>query len=248
MRNVARILAGIAAVGVAVLVGRLDAAQPAPKTADCPFCGNPQSPRKVTPETRWNWESTVPMVSPEQKTPDTIDYSPRAGVKVPMHPCSQHYHCLVENFQGCTGQEESNGRRSCPDLKPGNWVEIHTAYHMAPAVHPLPEDLGQCDTKDGKPVVVVGYHAMVTSSPAVPSLPLHFGPPAAEWSGSSTNNENDQPASCKIPAFWHFALGCGFKVSAEQLRHMHPETARALQSSDRLSHDLTHIEAPKKPR
>lgn len=249
MRNVARILAGIAAVGVVVLAGRLDAAQPASNAEVCPFCGNDQSPRKVTPDTHWDWKSTVPMVSPQPTAPDAIEYSPRAGVKLVLHPCSQHYHCQVENFQGCPGQVEPDGKGTCP-AQPvvGSWVEIHTAYHVGSAVNPLPESLAKCDGKAG-PLVVVGYQAKVTSSATKPALPLHFGPPAAEWSGSSTNNEHDDPPSCKGPAYWHFALGCGFEVSTAQLGQFHhPDAARRLQPADRLSHDLTLVETPKKPR
>jgi hypothetical protein len=259
MRNVARILAGIAATGAVVLVCRLDAAPPAPKKAPkktakaCEFCGNPQSPRRLTedPETHWNWESTVPMVSQEQNTPDAIVYSPRPDIKQVMHPCSQHYHCMVENFQGCPGQVPSNGMRGCPELRPGNWVEIHTAYHIGPAISPLPGGLERCDNTKGKPVIVVGYDATVTSSTAKSSLPQHLEPPAAEWSGSSTNNTNDDPASCKIPAFWHFALGCNHEVSLGQLTNVYREQARALQDDidpKRVSNDLTCIACVKKPR
>jgi hypothetical protein len=244
MRNFARIFAGIAAVGAVVLVGRLDAAQPAPKKTEA-ACPNPQSPRKLT-SADWDRRDKVPKVSPG--TQDSIEYSPSAGVKLVLHPCSQHYHCLIENFQGCPGQVEPDPRRACPELKAGNWVEIHTAYHVGPTVNPLPENLGKCDGNAG-PLVVVGYHAKVTAPLTKPALPLHFGPPAAEWSGSSTNNENDDPPSCKAPAFWHFALGCDFTVSTAQLGQFHhPDEARRLQPPDRLSHDLTLIEVSKKPK
>lgn len=243
MRNVARILAGIAAVGAVVFVCRLDAAQPVPKTAAvCPTCcENPQSPRRLTSA---DWDRTGgPTVS--QRTQDSIFYSPREGARLVLHACSQHYHCKIENVQACPDQHGSNGS-TCPALQDRNWVEIHTAYHAGPAVYPLPEDLSRCTVG---PVVVVGYHARVTSSPAQRPLPIHFGPPAAEWWGSSTNNI-EPPSGCKDPAFWHFALGCDFTVSRTQLRDEfhHPETARPLQAPNRLSHDLTHIEEPKKPR
>jgi hypothetical protein len=244
MRNVARILAGIAAAGAVVLVGRLDAAQPAPKapkktSAACP---NPQSPRRLTPA-HWT-PGSVPKVSPGAQ--DSIEYSPSPGVKHVMHPCSQHYHCRIENFQGCPGQVEPDGTDACPRLAPGNWVEIHTAYHVGPTVDPLPEGLEKCDGNAG-PLVVVGYQAKVTGSPAVPSFPLQFGPPAAEWSGSSTNTKDDNPPSCKGPAFWHFAMGCGFTVSAHQIEHSHAETARRLQTGGNLSHDLIYIPRSKTP-
>jgi hypothetical protein len=116
-------------------------------------------------------------------------------------------------------------------------VEVHTAYHNGPAVpNPLPEDLDQCTRE---PVVVVGYHAKVTSSSDKASaLPIHFGPPAAEWSGSSTGTK---PGLCKGPAFWSFTLGCDFTLSLQQLAGRTAEGARKLQPANLLSHDLTKI-------
>jgi hypothetical protein len=240
MRNAARILAGIAAVGAAVLVCRVEAAQPAPKTAAaCPTCcDSPQSPRELK-----NWDRTERVATVSQGDGSSIIFSPRPGARLVLHPCSQHYHCQVENVQ-CPGQQGSTESACPPTLQPGSWVEIHTAYHAGPAVNPLPENLDSCRVG---PVVVVGYHAKAISGPAGPPVPVLFGPPAAEWWGSSTNAG---PPSCKNPAFWHFALGCNFTVSALQLRNQfrHPDRARALQAPNRLSRDLTLIEAPKEPR
>lgn len=228
MRNAARILRGVAAAGIAALCCGLGSAQSAPKTATA--CDNPQSPRELK---SWDRTERVPTVT--QRTPDSIDYSPRPGARLVLHACSQHYHCEIENVQACPDQHGSSGG-ACPTSLPDrSWVEIHTAYHAGPAINPLPEGLEKCTVG---PVVVVGYHARVTSSPDQSPVPIHFGPPAAEWWGSSTNAK---PPACKDPAFWHFALGCDFTVSRSQLRHFeHADTARPLQSS--LSHDLTHID------
>src|SRR4051812_39581048 len=174
MRNVARILAVIAAVGAAVLVCRLDAAQPAPKKPKAPktarvcptVCDSPQSPRRLE---RPNRAAIVPTVS--RGPQDSIYYSPREGVRLVLHACSQHYHCKIENVQACPDQHESDGP-TCPPLEDGKWVEIHTAYHAGPAVNPpLPEDLKSCTVG---PVVVVGYHAKVTSSQDQPPVPVNF--------------------------------------------------------------------------
>jgi hypothetical protein len=232
MRNAARILVCIAA---AVLVCGLGSAQPAPKTAAaCPTCcDNPQSPRILTAG-HWNGTSTTPTVT--QRTPDSITYSPRPGARLILHACSQHYHCRIENVQTCQGQHGSDGSACPTNLPDGSWVEIHTAYHAGPARDPLPHGLNQCDVG---PVVVVGYHARVTAAPGGGTVPVHFGPPAAEWWGSSTNAE---APSCKDPAFWHFTLGCDFTVTRQQLGPLAPpDTARPLQPQDRLSHDLIHV-------
>jgi len=242
MRNAARVLAGAAAAGAFVLFCGLGLAQPVPEAAAaCPACcGNPQSPRTLT-SPNWNWTSAVPTVS--KRDGSSIDYSPRAGVRLVLHPCSQHYHCRIENVQDCPGQSGSDGGECPAQPEVGSWVEIHTAYHQGPALDPLPEDLKSCLPGS---VVVVGYHARVTSGSARSPIPIHFGPPSAEWSGSSTNVD---PPACKPAAFWSFTLGCGFTVSTGQLHdHFdHPDRARPLQPSDRLSRDLAHIVKPKSP-
>jgi len=242
MRNVARVLAGIAAAGAVVLACRLDAAQPAPKAPKktATACSIPQSPRMLTSD---HWNRTEPVPEVTRLTEDSVTYSPRPGVSQVLHKCSQHYHCRIENVQRCVGQTGSGGGL-CPPLRAGNWVEIHTAYQNFPsAINPLPENLESCVHE---PVVVVGYHAKLTSASALPPIPEPFGPTAAEWSGSSTNVD---PPSCKGPAFWHFALGCDFTVSTQQItnRFHHQDRARPLQSQDRLSHDLTYIPGSKTP-
>ena len=87
---------------------------------------------------------------------------------------------------------------ACP-AKPavGSWVEIHTAYYDGPVPDPLPRSLDECK-KSRTVVVVVGYHAMVTEAPAGSSVPLHFGPPAAEWWGSATNADASASGSSRV--------------------------------------------------
>jgi hypothetical protein len=245
MRNAARSIAGVA-VALAVGFAAQGLAQPAPQAepvcAAC--CYHPQSPRSLT-AADWNWTSRIPTVV--QSTANSITYKPREGVRLPLHICSQHYHCGIENVQACPGQSAAPAARgsACP-AKPavGSWVEIHTAYYDGPALNPPPRDLGECK-KSKTVVVVVGYHAMVTDDPTSSPIPLHFGPPAAEWWGSSTDVDNPPPPAppeCKVAAFWSFALGCDFKVSRRQLERLGPpDGTRDLQTGNRLSHDLTHV-------
>jgi hypothetical protein len=239
MRNGARRFTGFAlALAAALVCGRATA-----QTATC--CTRPQSPRSLT-EGDWDYTSGVSTV---QSHGDSITYEPRAGVKKTLHRCSQHYHCHIENVQTCNKESAASaaGESTCPETPPvGSWIEVHTAYHDAPAVIPTPEDLGSCDLKT---VVVVGYHAKVTDDPvSVPPIPVHFGPPAAEWTGSSTGPDVPPLPECKVAAFWHFTLGCDFKLSQRQLvkEFHHADEARGLQPPNRLSKDLTHIVAKKK--
>jgi hypothetical protein len=247
MRNAARSIAGVAVALAAAGFSGHGSAQAAPQTepvcAAC--CYHPQSPRSLT-AADWDWTSRVPTVS--RHTTDSIDYVPRPGVRLTLHRCSQHYHCRIENVQACPKQSAAPAEGECPKDPPvGSWVEIHTVYHQGPALNPLPEPIDRCGPG---PLVVVGYHAKVTSAASRrPPVPQHFGPPSAEWSGSATNVDPPPPAppDCKAAAFWSFALGCDFEVSTEQLRPFtHPDGARALQPKNRLSHDLTHIVGPSK--
>ena len=249
MRNAARSIAGVAIVLAAAGFSARGSAQPAPQAElACPTCGHPQSPRSLT-AADWDWTSRVPAVT--ERTADSILYSPRQGVRLTLHHCSQHYHCRIENLQSCPGQSASTipDLTECPEHPPvGSWVEIHTVYHDGPALDPLPEGLEGC--RQPGALVVVGYHARVTSSGSGLPLPVFFGPPSAEWSGSSTNADPPppEPPACKVAAFWSFTLGCDFRLSQRQLEDFeHPDRARALQPSDRLSRDLTHIVRTKQP-
>ncbi len=161
MRNAARSIAGVAIVLAAAGFSAQGSAQPAPEEV-CVNCYHPQSPRRLT-AADWNWTSRTPTVS--RRSADSILYSPRAGVPaLVLHACSQHYHCRIENLQNCPGQSASPipDLTECPEHPPvGSWVEIHTAYHQGPALHPLPEGLEGCHQPGA--LAVVGYHAKVTS-------------------------------------------------------------------------------------
>lgn len=241
MRHATRVLARLflvlAAAGVCGRGAAQPAPQPAPAPATCPTCpyGNPQSPRSLT-AADWKWTTGTPAV--RRRDADSIVYSPRVGVDLTLHRCAQHYHCRIENVQGCPAEHEPRApEAACPREPPvDSWVEIHTVYHQGPLRVPTPQELDLCTEQ---PLVVVAHHAQVTRDTT--PLPLvHFGPPSAEWSGSSTNPE---PPDCKPAAYWAFALGCGFRVSQKQLfdGFDHPEEPRPLQTGDRLSSDLTHV-------
>ena len=213
------------------------AAEPAAKSQPT-SCVSPQSPRSLTPS---DWIATSGFSTVQQRSADTIWYTARTGVQpVLLSRCSQHYHCYIENFQGCPGQTPPPPveRQTCSQAPVvGSWVEIHTVYHAGPLRSPTPEGTELCT--DG-PLVVVAYQARVTSA-STPPVELHFGPELAEWSGSVTNVEPEP--QCKPAAYWSFTLGCNFTVSAAQLARQlpSPKKARELQPHDRLSHDLTHV-------
>jgi hypothetical protein len=102
---------------------------------------------------------------------------------------------------------------------------------------------------------VVAYHAKVTTSTSGPAsclspdshriakVPVCWGPPSAEWSGSTTGPPYD---TCKGPALWTFALICeGVEVSRSRLAQLGaPEQVRGLQRQ-RLSDDLARVPPPK---
>jgi hypothetical protein len=247
MLNGARSFTGFAVALAAALVCGQAVAQTAPPAGPAAgTCCTPQSPRSLTPAD-WNYTSQTSAVY--WRDANSINYELRPGVHKILHLCSQHYHCHIENVQECNKESAApaGGESACPAEPPvGSWIEVHTAYHDAPAVIPTPEDLGSCDLKT---VVVVGYHARVTKdSIHLPTIPIYFGPPAAEWSGSSTGPDKPPVPECKVAAFWHFALGCDFKLGQQLLVEdfHHPEEARGLQPPNRVSKDLTHIPAGKK--
>ena len=242
MRNAARSIAGVAIVLAAAGFSAQGSAQPAPQAepASETCCNHPQSPRSLT-GADWNYTSTVSTVL--RQSDDSVRYAPRAGVQEVLHRCSQHYHCRIENVQGCAKESAAPaaGQSACP-ARPvvGSWVEVHTVYHLGPTVTPTPEGLEQCDPAT---LVVVGYQAQVTTAPVTSPIPVHFELPAAEWTGSSTGVDKPPPPECKVAAFWRFALGCNFRLSEQQLVKffMHPEEAREIQPPNRRSRDLTHI-------
>ncbi len=247
-RSIARVAVALAAGGFSLLAPPPSAAQEV--CAAC--CYRPQSPRSLT-AADWNWTARTPTVT--RINADSIAYEPRPGVRKVLHICSQHYHCRIENVQGCPGESAAPAAApsDCPAVPPkDSWVEIHTVYHDGPALlNPTPQGIERCGPA---PLVVVGYQAKVTTAAVRPPIPQFFGPPSAEWTGSATTVDPPPPAppSCEPAAFWSFALGCDFKVSQEQLKPFtEPKGARVLQPANRLSHDLTHVvgrtKHPKQP-
>jgi hypothetical protein len=234
MKGSNRLAAGLAFVLVAVCFGWRGAAGTA-AAQNC--CTIPQSPRVLTSE-HWNYTSNVPLV---RRLSDTsISYTPRAGVTpMVLNRCSQHYHCFIENVQACPKETNGGSISTCPPPKVGDLIEIHTVYHAGHLV-PLPSE--STSTCTDPPLVVVGYHATLVPGNVPAGIPVHFGNDLAEWSGSTTN-EDQVPAECKAAAFWHFTLGCDFTIplGALQAAFTHPDPARALQPADRLSNDLTHV-------
>jgi hypothetical protein len=153
-----------------------------------------------------------------------------------LHRCSQHFHCRIENFQGCEGQSVSPipGPHECPAPPAGSWVEVHTAYAaQAGCVGPV----SKCCL--APPFVVLGYHAKVAPEGAPGRLPVIRDGPFAEWLGSTTGTGSEEGGDpCKPEAEWSFTLGCDFSVTAGQLGP-HGEGARPLQ--ERVSRDLKYV-------
>lgn len=191
-----------------------------------PPCMN-QSPRALA-GVPWDREAVSRV---QNVTDDTVTY--RGQV---LRRCSQHFHCTIENFQGCEGQSVSPvpGPHECPPPPTGGWVEVHTAYaKRAGCVGPV----SQCCLE--APVVVLGYHARVAAGGAPGRLPVIRDGSFAEWLGSATGPDTEEgPADCKPEAEWSFTLGCTFSVTAGQLGR-HGEGARPLQ--DRVSRDLVLV-------
>lgn len=237
MHRTLRVGAG-AAVALACAVCLGGAAPPAGPPAES--CTN-QSPRRLD---NIRLESNKSIVAPG--VDDTLFYTPRGGGDaVKLSRCGQHYHCGIENFQGCPGQRPTtNPSQTCRPVAPGGWVEIHTVY-AAEVVRDRPCDPETLECCKTGPFVVMAYQAKLAGpTPTVAPVPVLWGLPAAEWSGSNTNW--DPVGACKpVPAQWSFILGCNFSVSASQLRlFRHADTLRRLQPENRLSHDLTRVEEP----
>jgi len=255
MRNrgqaVRLMLAIVLAAGAFCLRG---SAQPAAKAATtCGGCTNCQSPR-VLPVSLPPASASIVEPGPVD---DTIYYTSGGTGRVPLHRCSQHYHCRIENQQlACNGQTPGPGPTTCPSQAPINsWVEIHTVY--APQVTTgCGGNYESTDCCGGDPKVVLAYQARVTAPSSPGPVPVYWGSPvrgpapvfwgstAAEWSGSTTGPEKPptEPNGCKPAALWSFALGCNFTISQDQLAlFRHPEPARGLQPPSRLSHDLRRI-------
>lgn len=207
-----------------------------------PACKD-QSPRRLE---KYDAESTTSTVA-RGADDNTLVFTPRGGTPTTLHRCSQHYHCWIENLQPlCPGQHATAAGGppgNCPKLPPvGSWVEIHTAYSAEVGGSCDPETLDCCIKG---PIVVMGYHAKVTADTTPGPVPVKWGPPSAEWSGSNTGPDNP-PGECKpVHAQWSFPLGCDFTVSLGQLGLFHhQDKARGLQPPERLSNDLTHVRVP----
>ncbi len=232
-----------AALALACVVCLGGAASPAGSSAQA--CIN-QSPRRLD-DIRLESKTSIVAPGPD----DTLFYTPRGSHdKIKLYRCGQHYHCEIENFQGCPDQvPTTNPSPTCPP-RPGllpavPWIEIHTVY-AADVVRDKPCDPETLDCCKTGPFVVMAYQAVVVSSnrtgPPVAPLPVLWGLPAAEWSGSNTGW--DPVGACKpIAAQWSFILGCSFTVTDNQLRSFrHADAARRLQPPERLSHDLTRVD------
>lgn len=231
--------AGAGAALVLVCAVCLGGAAP-PAGSPAQSCIN-QSPRRLD-EPRP--VTTTSIVAPG--VDDTLFYTPRTGgAAVKLSRCGQHYHCEIENFQGCPGQHLTlNPAPTCRPVATGDWIEIHTVY-AADVVRDRycdPETLDCCRTA---PFVVMAYHAKV-AGPTLPvaPVPVLWGLPASEWSGSNTGW--DPPGACKpVAAQWSFIRGCNFTVSESQLRvFRHADAARRLQPPARLSQDLVRVDKP----
>jgi hypothetical protein len=230
------------ACGLAMFVVPAAFAQSSVKSVEPPPPCTDQSPRLLE---NYDAESETSTVAPGAD--DTLIFTPRGGTPTTLHRCSQHYHCWIENLQPeCPGQHATAAggpAEGCPKLPPvDSWVEIHTVYSAEVGGSCDPETLACC-TKG--PFVVMGYHAKVTADTTPGPVPVQWGPPSAEWSGSNTGPDNP-PGECKpIRAQWSFTLGCDLTVSLGQLGLFHhQDQARGLQPPERLSSDLTHVCVP----
>jgi hypothetical protein len=234
-----RVAVVVAIVGIAWIAAAFALRGAAgPAGAKAKRCDNPQSPRKLE---HYDHNSKVSIV--RQGPNDTVLYTPRDQPKaqpITLRRCSQHYHCQVENTQPQCGEQGAVAPAAaasspyCPMPPARSWVEIHTAYSFQAEC--VAEGL-ECCTK--QPVVVIAYHAKLTDGGLGGPVPVPWGPPSAEWSGSSTGVK--PPLECKGPAQWAFTLGCGFTVTKRQLEQFrYPERARPLQ--DQLSTDFTLVE------
>jgi hypothetical protein len=205
-----------------------------PPSAQCaPACPVPQSPRNINPALGvYNGTSTVSrvVVAPDERS---LVYSYTEGgrpVVKTLYRCSRHYHCPIEDPQGCSGDDRPPV--ACTESpRAGQWIEVHAAY----AARVTPE--ADCRDPQGLtcclegPVVVRGFSALVGNG-AVTSGRL------AEWSGSDT----DPSEACReTAAFWSFQLGCGFKVGLAQLDGLKAKAPRRVQGGLRVSNDLTLV-------
>lgn len=208
-----------------------------PAAAQEPACPNPQSPRNIDRQASPSpYDRTLDRSIVTQKDPDSLVYQPveTDGPGQTLYRCGQHYHFPIENPQGCPGEITE-----ASEVKPGEWVEIHTVYAAKVRREECdPESLGCCE--EG-PFVVRAFNAKVTAGGSKEPIPPPTGRPLAEWSGSTTGKESE-PNECKPAAAWSFRLGCDFTVSEAQLSLFKgPHAARPVQTGSRVSRDLTLV-------
>ncbi len=203
-------------------------------------CSIPQSPRNVR---AFDQESKFSIIV-ERGADGSIVYQPRAGVlRQRLYPCGQHYHCRLENSQGCDRRPEAMGPGSCKALpQVGDWIEIHTVYAVEVGTSCDRESLDCCKTG---PLLVRAFQAKVVSGSPDAPFPDPWARPLYQWSGSATGPD-DVPYQCKAAAEWSFSPGCAFRVTKQALakRLPHPHSARGVQPKERLSHDLTRVVPP----
>ncbi|HEY6305410.1 MAG TPA: hypothetical protein VI488_03000 [Candidatus Angelobacter sp.] len=217
-------------------------AQPAPP-APSP-CVN-QSPRKLhfdpvrlDPPAQgedYNFVSKTPLVT--VASADKIMYQARE-----LELCDRHYHVPVENIQGCPNEKVDKRQGGSGPPPVGQWVEVHNVY--AAEVNRSGECASghdhelQCCAKP--PFVVVGYSAQIADKDTPPGF-TDF----AEWAGSAT--KEDPVTGCNTtPGQWHFGLGCQTQLTPLSLERNvggKPHVARTLQGPNRVSSDLTFVDA-----
>ena len=236
----------------------LGPAAPAISQASQPQSPGPcvnQSPRQIvfdqsrqTPPEQgmdYNFTSTVPLMAMVPNVPEIL-YQQHT-----LKLCDQHYHYPVENIQGCSNAKkearpvEASAKDPVPPPPLGQWIELHTVF--AAEVSTTGEcssghdhDL-QCCLKP--PFVVLASQAKVAHE--------NFDPPnpkdSAEWSGSRTGKD-DSTGCRELPAFWHFDLTCAATITQRSLDSIGPpHFARAVQSPNRVSVDLTFVPAAGAP-
>jgi hypothetical protein len=219
----------------------------APLAAEGPTCSNPQSPRNLDIKSHpslYFLTSNNSIVS--DATPESLVYLPRSGGPgQKLLRCGQHYHHPSENRQGCPGETAPpppcTGSGEPGPVKPGDWIEVHTVYAAKVKSGDCDPETLQC-CEEG-PFLVRAFEAKVTRGGRGGAIVPPPGRPLAEWSGSTTGREKE-PCECKPAALWSFRLGCGFRVSEEQLKAFHHhDPARSLQPADRVSRDLTLVVA-----
>jgi hypothetical protein len=230
IRNSAMPLTKTLCFGAALLLTSL-AARGAVAPRCEPLCPVPQSPRNISPGLfNIAGSRSVVAVAPDEASLVYTYFCDREMKTVTLHKCGRHYHCPIENVQGCA---RDTGPLVCTvEPQPGQWIEVHTVYAATVRQGCDPQTLDCCETG---PFVVRAFSATVD--------PQGSGPrrgPLAEWSGSDTAPDTE----CRTtPAQWSFELGCDFKITPTQLTGLKAKPAQKLQGGLRVSKDLTLVPA-----